>query len=206
MDARQLSDPLRMYGLEEIEAFRKYLNCLEAHLHNVHKAWEEFRIKCGRLSIITDDHMFWSLDGEVQRHDLSKFSPGELLQYRRKFYPTSGESRAGTDEEDAWIQDALDHHIAVNRHHWQSWKQLLDVPTNQKEVEIHCAHLVIDWMATEAAYPGTASVREYYEKVKQDMDLPEWANTLIEEMITMVEAPQDNEPAKTWERLQTHGN
>lgn len=171
-----------MKTLDEINKTREYLDYIEDHIKNVNKAWKLIQEKCKDMSIVVDDYYFNLLDIEVYYHDESKLSEQEFVQYRKAFYPTKDEIAKGKyDMSEAW-----EHHKSLNPHHWETWAkdgQSKGFPY-LNVWEVHCTHMVIDWIAMSFAMGGTA--QEYYEKNKDRIKLPVYAVDYIYEIFKRV--------------------
>ena len=164
---------------DQIEKTKEYLSYIEEHYNNVQKAWEIIKIKCKHMYFMADDFRYFSIQEAVETHDLSKLSAEEFLPYRKKFYPTDYEKKNDTNIEKDF-NSAWEHHKRNNPHHHENWKEIQDFPA----VEIHVVHNVIDWMAMGMKFGDTA--QEYYENNKEDLDLPEWANTFLYEIFDAI--------------------
>lgn len=160
-----------MKALEYINKTREYLDYIEDHLTNVSKAWNLLQEKCQDMNFIYDDWLFHMIDNEVKHHDLSKLSENELVQYRKCFYPTC-------KEEKQELGNAWGHHKKENKHHWQNWTQ-----SNENQ-DIHCVHMVVDWIAMGLRFGDTA--QQYYEKNKESIKLPDWAVVFIYEIFKRI--------------------
>ena len=160
---------------ETIQKTREYLDYIEEHVNNAQKAWNELQNKCKDMKFIYDDYVFNQIDMEVKEHDLSKLSEQEFVQYRKSFYPTDFENKY--DMSIAW-----EHHKINNNHHWENWTN--KEYNNPYEKEIHCVHMVIDWMAMGYKFGGTT--QNYYEKNKHKIKLPGWSVTFIYEIFERV--------------------
>jgi len=160
-----------MKALELIMTTRAYLDYVEEHLNNVWKAFKEVEEKCKGMRFIWDDFCFHTLRGMVEEHDCSKMSAQELTQYRDCFFPLKGEDKKPLGI--AWVN-----HKANNDHHWQNWTD----PKHHHPYyqELCCAHMIIDWLAMSYKFGG--SPREYYEKNKDDIKIPDWAIRQINEI------------------------
>ena len=165
-----------MKALKLIEKTREYLDYLEEHINNVRKAWLEVQDKCQDMRFIWDDFVYHRLGMEVLNHDLSKLLEQEFVQYRKAFFPADGEPKY--DMAEAW-----EHHKANNPHHWENWTQRGNY--DPYEWEINCAHMVIDWMAMGYKFKDTA--RQYYEKNKERIELPDYAVSFIYEIFDRIE-------------------
>jgi len=161
-----------------INKTRDYLDYLEEHINNVQKAFKEIEIKCKDMRFITDDLFYHTLHAEVERHDLSKLSEYEFIQYRKAFFPVDGDPKY--DMSEAW-----EHHKTMNPHHWENWTSQTGCKIHPDDWEIDCAHMVIDWMAMGYKFGDTA--KEYYETNKDRIKLPPIAIFFIYEIFKRIE-------------------
>ena len=161
-----------MKTIEVIKKTREYLDYLEDHINNVNKAWEELKIKCKDMRFIFDDYMYFSIQDAVDQHDLSKLSEEEFLQYRK--YSFHHPKEEAHDMTPAW-----EHHKANNPHHWENWTTINN-DGDPYSWEVHCVHMVIDWVAMSYKFGDTA--QEYYERNKDKIKLPDYAVSLIYEI------------------------
>ena len=166
-----------MKTLELIDKTREYLDYIENHVVNVARAWNELQAKCKDLRFIYDDYVFHSIDSAVQEHDLSKLSEEEFIEYRRCFYPCG-------DEPKMKLGKSWEHHKEHNPHHWENWTADETVYLNPFEWEVHCVHMVVDWMAMGYHFNDTA--QEYYEKHKDNIKLPDHVVSLIYEIFEKI--------------------
>ena len=162
-----------MSTMEYIAKTQEYLNYLKRHIENVNKAWVVLQDKCKDLRFIYDDYVYHNIRMEVEIHDLSKLSLSEFVQYRQRFYPVKDEPICSTDFGEAW-----EHHKLCNGHHWENWT--VQKYYNPYEAEMHCVHMVIDWMAMGFEFDDNA--QKYYEKNKDKIELPDWAVKFIYEI------------------------
>jgi len=161
--------------LETIDKTQEYLNYIRDHALNVRKAWGEVQEKCKDMRFMWDDYYFFSISDEVDFHDLSKLSEFEFVQYRKSFYPTENESKF--DMSEAW-----NHHKKENAHHWENWSAV--EWGNNSTVEVHLVHMVLDWMAMGYNFGDTA--QSYYEKNKNKIKIPKWAEEFIYEIFSRI--------------------
>lgn len=170
-----------MEALNLITKTREYLNYLEEHILNIQKAWIELQDKCKDMRFIFDDYVFHQIDEEVQSHDLSKFSEQEFVQYRKSFYPLKNEPKF--DMSKAW-----EHHKKHNPHHWENWVKNLSYPSktyiNPYYWEVHCVHMIIDWMAMGYHFKDTA--QSYYETHKEEIKIPKYLIGFIYEIFIRI--------------------
>ena len=163
--------------LEKITKTREYLDYLEEHALNVQLAWEELKMKCQDMRFIWDDFIFFSIDAEIKNHDMSKMSQYEFIQYRRVFFPTELEAKSGKYS----MYAAWEHHKKHNLHHWESWTKNISLwGNNPYKWEIHCVHMVVDWMAM--AYKKGDTAEQYFEANKDKINIPEYAIRFIYEI------------------------
>lgn len=161
---------------KKIRKTREYLDYIEEHYDNVQKAWKELQEKCKDMRFVYDDYVWGNIDEAVKEHDLSKLSMWELIPYRIKFFPTEVEKSAnGIAFAKAW-----EHHQKENPHHWQNWTKL--PKGNPYTWEIHCVHMVIDWMAMGYKFDDTAQA--YYENNKDKINIPDYAVKFIYEIFS----------------------
>lgn len=165
-----------MQALELINKSREYLDYLEEHILNIRKAWIELQLKCKEMRFIYDDYTYNWICSEVLEHDISKLTEFEFVQYRKAFYPTSSEPKF--DMAQAW-----EHHKSKNPHHWESWIKI-QTP-NPYEWEVHCVHMIVDWMAM--GYKFGDSAKEYYETNKEKIKLPDYAVDFIYKIFERLE-------------------
>lgn len=166
-----------MKALELINKTREYIDYIEEHINNVEKAWKEVKIKCKDMRFIWDDFYYFHLDNAIKYHDISKLSEQEFVQYRKDFFPIEEEPKFDAIE-------AIDHHKRHNFHHWERWTK--DGNNTPNEWEIHCAHMVIDWMAMGYKFNDTA--QSYYERNKDKIILPDYAKSFIYEIFSRIES------------------
>lgn len=162
---------------EKIQKFREYLDYVERHYDNVQKAWDLINEKCKNkgFSFIYDDCKWWTIDDEVKNHDLSKLSMEEFTQYRQFFYPTKDEVKDKKLFLSAW-----EHHKENNVHHWQNWT----VKHKGFADDVFMVMNLIDWIAMGFEFGDTA--RDYYEKNKKDIELPEYAIKVMYEIFDCI--------------------
>lgn len=154
--------------LAKIQKTREYLDYVERHIKNVQKAWQLIQDKCPRSSdfYFHGDDVEWHLiNDDVVNHDASKLSASEFTQYRQWFFPAEGEEKDRSLFKQAW-----EHHKENNRHHWQTWTAK---HSNDQYASAYVTMMVIDWVAMGFEFGDTA--KEYYEKNKDEIKLPEWA-------------------------------
>jgi len=141
---------------------REYLDYIEEHVDNVHKAWVQLSEKCKDMHFVSDDYVYYTIAYEIEKHDMSKLSEFEFVQYRKSFYKLD-------NEEEYDMSEAWEHHKKNNPHHWDNWNS--DSINTPYELEVNCVHMIVDWMAMGYKFGDTA--QEYYENNKDKIDLPD---------------------------------
>lgn len=168
--------------IEKLDKTRKYLDYLYVHNNNIKNAFMEIREKCKDMKFICDDYYYIRLAREIEVHDLSKLSKEEFIQYREAFFPTVFETNKPEFEEKKRCIYSFEHHKKNNQHHWENWTQKDYHDPN--EWMVHCAHMVIDWMAM--AYQIGDTAKKFYEKNKEKIKLPKYAINFIYEIFDRV--------------------
>jgi len=161
----------------KIAKFREYLDYVDRHYDNVQKAWKLVNDKCGSsgFRFISDDFVWNCIDQDVKDHDLSKLSEEEFTQYRQYFFPTENETKDKKLFLKAW-----DNHKEKNLHHWQSWTAQTSTPYDDAFVVM----MAVDWIAMGFEFGDTA--RDYYEKNKENINIPEWSVILLNQIFDKV--------------------
>ncbi len=170
---------------ETILKTREYLDYIEEHYDNVQLAWQIVQDKCKDEFFIYDDFYFNILNGQIERHDLSKLSHYEFVQYRRNFFPTELEKSPDSNKHLTGVlfNKAWESHKTMNSHHWQNWTNKTHV-TFLKEREIDCVHMIIDWIAMGIKFNDTAL--EYYLSVKDEINLSEEKDKFVMRILNLV--------------------
>lgn len=150
-----------------------YLRYLQEHYDNVQRAWKEIQEACPNMAFVYDDCRFYTLNSEIENHDLSKYSAEEFVPYRKQFYPVTGEFADDTTKD---FIKAWEHHKNHNPHHWENWT-MAEYSGLVYSEETNCVHMVVDWVAMSYKMGGTA--KEYYESHKEKIKLPDWAVEFI---------------------------
>lgn len=164
---------------ELIDKTREYLDYVERHFFNVKKAWTELNDKCKNSGFnwIDDDFIWSSINENIKIHDKSKLSINEFIQYRQYFYPTGDESPNKDLMNKAWH-----HHLGHNSHHWQNWTERDYAYPNQQLT--YLIENICDWMAMGYEFGDTA--KEYYDKNKNTIILPDWAVKHMNEIFNII--------------------
>lgn len=168
---------------------REYLDYIEEHCSNVRKAWKEISEKCKDMRFVWDDYVWFTINDAVLQHDLSKLDEEEFVQYRKAFYPTEVEKAVNGKYD---MSAAWESHKANNPHHWENWTKI--AAEDPYTHEVHCVHMVIDWTAMGYKFGDTA--KEYYERNKDRISLPQWAIEFIYEIFRRVESVSEENDVK----------
>lgn len=157
---------------DRIAKFREYLDYFERHYDNVQKAWALINEKCQgkEFRFISDDFVWHFIDAAIKMHDESKLSEHEFTQYRNYFFPAEREMKDKKKFDPAW-----QHHLKNNDHHWELWTI---AAKGDPYADIYLVQMICDWIAMGFEC-GNPNAKEYYEKNKDSIKLPEWAIKLI---------------------------
>jgi hypothetical protein len=175
--------------LNKINQTRCYLDYIENHINNILKAWNIIQDKCKDMDFMKDAIFILKLNDEIVNHDISKLSEHEFVQYRKNFFPTDLEKELKElfDDQHAVkcekeFNNAWEHHLKNNMHHWQSWTKTCQY--NDNDWKIHCVHMICDWMAMSYQFNDTAE--SFYEKNKHNMNIPDYAESFIYEIFIRI--------------------
>lgn len=168
---------------EKIAKFREYLDYFERHYDNVQKAWALINVLCQgkNFRFMSDDFVWHSIDSAIKMHDESKLSMQEFTQYRNYFFAANGEQKDKLSFDFAW-----EHHLDQNEHHWENWTTKKDLMYG----DIFVVQMVCDWIAMGFEFDDTA--KEYYEKNKESIHLPEWAIELMYKIFDCIYIKQNH--------------
>lgn len=160
----------KMYGQERIESIRKYLDYLENHLENVSLAFDQVSKACSEMWWVKDDVSWHTLHQDVCKHDMSKFSADEFIQYVEAFYQ---DRHVDEQKAKAALAAAWEHHKANNLHHHESATCDLDL-----------VHMVIDWTAMGYKFGDTAEL--FYRKHAAEMNFSDAQVDFLNEIFTCI--------------------
>lgn len=185
---------------EVMEMEEKNYNYIQEHIENVKKAYNEYFVgKTILISLVSEEELdlaIRSIANEIVDHDKSKFSDEEFYAYRKKYYPTAGESKKlETDEVYADLveqeyQKAWKHHFTTNDHHPKYWKVIngefdkSNTPTDMSLGAI--IHMICDWQAMSYKFGGT--VLEWYNTKADDEKsyMSERTRSITEEIMSFI--------------------
>ena len=142
---------------------REYLDYVENHINNINLAWDVIKNKCKDLQFIKNEKYFNFLDNDIKKHDISKLSINEFIQYRQYFYPLLSEKNNNIIKEQ--FNSAQENHKKENMHHQESQTKL----NNETDKLLYCVLMIIDQEAMSYKFNDTAQL--YYEKNKHIFNL-----------------------------------
>lgn len=156
---------------------KAYKNYIFKHQQNILKAFYEMT-NCKDLEwIIQDPEIFWKLWDRALDHDNSKYDKEEFEPYRKNYFPINEEEKKNNRKA---FQEAWQHHIQNNDHHWQhriNWKdEDFDMNT-----ELACLENIMDWLAVGYVFHDRPV--DYYESHKEEITLPKKQRAFIEKCI-----------------------
>ena len=123
-------------------------------------------------------------------HDKSKYLPEEYDAYDEYFYPSDG-SKVGEDpKRKEAFQYAWLHHQNSNPHHWQFWVLINDEDGTEalKMPLDYIYEMVSDWGAFAYLQKNGHHLKEWYEKNKDKMILHDETRSIVEALVTVLEA------------------
>jgi hypothetical protein len=176
-----------MTTLEKAQYYKEYLDYVIEHVENVQKAWDILKNALKHENVIYDDYIYWTIDGMIKEHDMSKLSSEEFTQYADYFYSPYGSKKDSFNHTEEWkekehlriitdFEKSWKHHLENNDHHWENWSKK-DGP-NYIVCCIVC--MVADWMAMGMKFGDTAE--EYYRNNYKKIDIPDWSRDYLEEI------------------------
>lgn len=168
-----------MIVLKHTKKIREYCDYIDEHILNVKKAWDLVYEKCKDMHPFYDDFLYAFMCLEIEEHDLSKISPEEFIQYQQYFFSVENEK---VPDKVNNFKKAWSNHLSENPHHWQSWTKRKESFPNENAC--HCIMMVCDWVAMGFKFEDNA--KNYYEKEKETIDLPDWADKLVCDILDRV--------------------
>jgi hypothetical protein len=158
---------------------KEYEKYIYEHRENVRKAFVELTT-CPDLDWLITEDLSYELFKRIEKHDLSKYSDEEFDAYRRYYHPISQEEKdnAKKDYEEAW-----EHHLTVNDHHWQHRQYMENTLT--EEIQLACLENICDWLAM--GYKFNDRPIQYYNKHKKEIRLPETQIAFMEKVMNDLE-------------------
>lgn len=169
-----LYESLKKIKIKEKE--REYKKYISHHRELVNKAFYDL-IMCPNMQWMywTEDYCV-DLKKMIDKHDLSKYNAEEFNAYRRYYHPIDTDEKQAAKED---FKKAWEHHWKNNRHHWEARQNDSEVMTTK--IQMECLENVIDWMATGYLFHNTP--KEYYNKHKNEIKLPDIQRKFIEKVI-----------------------
>lgn len=163
---------------------KEYMDYIDKHIANVLDSFNKYIDKPDivipgydlQRSIQIIDRLY----PDVMNHDSSKYSEEEFNPYRRHFYPTEAEKKAGESKLDEQnFDNACLHHYVSNPHHpdFFRWVTItekdiygcpLSITVNDKPHDpldmddVDIIHMLCDWKSM-TYNPGASSIQEYWK-------------------------------------------
>jgi len=182
---------------EIVEKQKEYMIYIEEHCKNVYDAWTKLMPRIPSSIVIGGKNIYDIIDylkQDVQNHDNSKMSNAEFDAYRRKYYPTTLESRE-TDEfvlkqmddeaEEAWF-----HHYTNNDHHPAYWTHVDTDGSISREafkpIDMDykaILHMICDWEAMSMKFGGNTIDWWLHKAKKERENMSEATLKNVEELL-----------------------
>ena len=157
----------------------EYMGYIDTHKKNVILAWGELKQALKGVSFLTRDSILDEMGYRARNHDHSKYSVGEFLAYRQRFYPVPGEDVSEADFQKAWEM-----HYRTNDHHWQNWDVHNDTYYGMVDFTCQCLEMICDWQAMGYVFGDNAIA--YYEKNKGEMEMSDARRNFVEEVLALL--------------------
>lgn len=151
--------------------YQKYSMHIEKHQWYVLYAWIILGNNLLNLGYINDDEYDY-IQELIQFHDSSKLSYDEFIPYARKFYGR----KPNTERVKFEFREAVRRHKMRNLHHYESLKDYKESDWKYYAIELICDYIAMGWEF------GTY-ITEYYDSVKDKIDLPYEYKSYIEDII-----------------------
>lgn len=153
-----------------------YIQYYINHTYNVVLAWIDIQDLLIKNKVINKDE-FKRINKLIILHDKSKLSMEEFAAYGAKFFPIG----PITNEEEikSAFKLAWEHHKANNPHHHQTLKDYKGDDWICYLIEMICDWIAMGWEFGEL-------VHEYYEKHKEEIDLPILYKNTLENILTLI--------------------
>ena len=134
-------------------------------------------------------------------HDLSKLYPSEFIPYAKHFYEegkniTSGRDKTGYykagETGDLAMDLAWSFHQKRNKHHFQFWVLIRDLPTATKKSHYdvvfdmplkYVKEMICDWRGAGRAQKNKTTTVDWYIKNREHMILSDSTRIIIEELL-----------------------
>lgn len=169
------------YYTSKKEAEDAYNEYLQGHIGNVKEALE--LLNDLNISFVVDNYD--ELKEICSHHDESKYEDEEYIPYREHFYPLNADEEAHGEAFD----NAVEHHIKSNKHHWNYWMNddgSFNIP-DENEYKLYCIERCCDWLAM-ANQHGEEPTR-WYNINKDAIKMPDYGHELCNEVLKAV--PED---------------
>ena len=166
----------------------EYDEYLKEHIGNVKKAYTWLE---EHLPQVTDD-VHWSLSHSLSGHDESKYSESEYDAYDKYFY---GGNRSFAVVEA--FNQAWNHHIHNNPHHWQYWVLLEDDPKSGEPYialampDEYIVEMICDWWSFSWKSGELTEIFDWYDKHKGIMKLHKNTSKTVESILQLIREELD---------------
>lgn len=166
----------------------EYDEYLKEHIGNVQKAYDWLE---EHLPQVTED-VHWSPNHSLSGHDESKYSDAEYDPYDKYFY---GGSRSFAVVEA--FNQAWNHHIHNNPHHWQYWVLLEDDPkSGEPYIALampgeYIVEMICDWWSFSWKSGQLTEIFDWYDMHKDVMKLHKNTRKTVENILQLIREELD---------------
>lgn len=166
----------------------EYDEYLKEHIGNVKKAYDWL---CKHFPDMIYDIAF-NPRHEITSHDESKYSLEEYSAYDNYFY---GGNRSYAVVET--FNQAWNHHIHNNPHHWQYWVLFEDDPkSGEKYIALpmpaeYIVEMICDWWAFSWKTGELTEIFDWYDKHKDIMKLHKNTRRTVENILQLIREELD---------------
>lgn len=113
---------------------------------------------------------------QLLKHDLSKFTPFEFIEYANTFCDKDGNKQY---EPTKSFDDAWKRHIKYNKHHWEHYVNLeTNIPSTMPNEYIK--EMLADWLAVELTVNNSSTAIDYYNEHKKEINIDEYTRNIFE--------------------------
>lgn len=156
----------------------KYNRYLEQHHDSVEQAFNWIR---ENLPDITTGVM----TGDIDPHDISKYSEEEYSAYDAYFYGSEKTDRVKEEFNKTWL-----HHIHHNAHHWQYWCLIQDDPSEGiVALEMpyrYIVEMICDWWSFSWTKGNLDEIFKWYDEHKNYMKLGKKTRETVEDILEKI--------------------
>lgn len=180
---------------DRIEMSKNYFDYVVKHAENVRMVWEKLWKLVDGIGIDywIEDFEFFTINGNIEYHDVSKFSAQEFWGYAQYFYPENGREKNKNAFDFSW-----NHHQKHNPHHWEYWLMYENGKIAAKRIPFsYLIEMLCDWGAMSYKFKNLPS--EWYSKQthiliheKSKLLIERWLPKLDEAISLLVNSDQQN--------------